>query len=89
VAKIKRYKYFSEKWPFHLTPGFATETLQSLGILRNIVRQEFERYEAPQLSVFGLVDHTHAATAQLLDDAIVRDGLADQMKRTFTLGPQS
>ncbi len=28
--------------------------------------------------VFGLVDHTHPAAAQLLDDAIVRDGLADQ-----------
>ena len=27
--------------------------------------------------VFGLVDDTHAAATKLLDDAIVRDGLAD------------
>jgi hypothetical protein len=66
--------------------GFAPETLQGLRILGDIVRQEFERHEAPELSVFRLVNHTHPATAQLLDDAVVRDGLTDQLKRTFTLG---
>jgi hypothetical protein len=30
-----------------------------------------------EAGVFGFVDHTHPATAQLLDNAIVRDGLAD------------
>jgi hypothetical protein len=30
-----------------------------------------------QSRVFGLVDHAHAATTKLLDDAVVRDGLAD------------
>jgi hypothetical protein len=30
--------------------------------------------------VFSFVDHTHAAAAQLLDDSVVRDGLADHSK---------
>ena len=34
-----------------------------------------------QAGVLGLVDDTHAATAQLLDDAVVRDGLADHVSR--------
>ena len=29
--------------------------------------------------VFGFVDNTHPAPAQLLQDAIVRDGLADEL----------
>jgi hypothetical protein len=32
---------------------------------------------AMQPGVFGLVNDTHAAAAQFLDDAVVRDGLAD------------
>ena len=36
--------------------------------------------------VFGLVNNTHPAAAQLLNDAVVRDGLADQMKRTSPSG---
>jgi hypothetical protein len=36
-----------------------------------------QRLLAPaKLQVFGLVNHTHSATAQLLDDAVVRDGLS-------------
>jgi hypothetical protein len=31
-----------------------------------------------KLGVLGLVDNTHATAAQLLDDAVVRDGLVDQ-----------
>ena len=30
-----------------------------------------------QARVFGLVDHAHATAAELFDDAIVGDGLAD------------
>jgi hypothetical protein len=30
-----------------------------------------------QTRVFSLVDHTHPATTELLNDAVVRDGLAD------------
>ncbi|PYX94715.1 MAG: hypothetical protein DMG71_11710, partial [Acidobacteria bacterium] len=33
--------------------------------------------EAVQLDVFSLVDDPHSTTTELLEDAIVRDGLAD------------
>ena len=38
-----------------------------------------------QRSVLGLVNDTHPAAAQLLDDAVVRDGLAGN--RTQPLSP--
>src|SRR5271169_5228995 len=60
-------------------PGFAAETLESLGVLRGIVGKKLESYEAAELSVFGFVDHTHAAAAKHFDDAVVRDGLADHV----------
>jgi len=31
-----------------------------------------------QARVFGLVHHAHPAPAQLLDDAVMRDGLSDE-----------
>src|SRR5713226_8553860 len=34
-----------------------------------------------QLYVLGLVDHTHTAAAEFLDDAVVRNGLADHWTR--------
>ena len=43
----------------------------------NIFGQEFERDEATKLGVLGLVDDAHAPAAELLDDAVMRDGLAD------------
>jgi hypothetical protein len=36
-----------------------------------------------QLHNLGLVDHAHPAATELLDDAVMRDGFADQRK----LGP--
>src|ERR1700728_30070 len=56
---------------------FAAKTFQSLRNLRDIFRQKLEGDEAPKLGVLGLVNHTHAAAAQFLDNAVVRDGLAD------------
>src|SRR6478736_3559433 len=58
--------------------GFTAETLQSLGVLGEFFRQEFQGYKTVEAGVFGLVDDAHAATAELLHDAVVRDGLADQ-----------
>jgi hypothetical protein len=57
--------------------GFAPKTFQRLRIARQIVRQKLKRDEASQAGIFGPVDHTHPATPELLDDAVVRDGLAD------------
>ena len=58
--------------------GFALEARQRLRVLGDIIGQELQGDEAIELGVFGLVDHTHAAAAELLDDAVVRDGLADE-----------
>ena len=54
-----------------------TETFQRLRVLCQFIWQEFERYEAPELNILGLEDHAHTAATDLLDDAVVRDGLAD------------
>ena len=57
--------------------GFTLEASESLCVLGYVVRQELEGYESVQPGVFGLVDHTHTATAEPLDDAVVGDGLTD------------
>src|SRR5882762_1985460 len=56
---------------------FALEACQGLGILGDLVGQEFERDKAMQPGVLGLVDDSHAAATELFDDAVVRDGLAN------------
>ena len=55
--------------------GLAAETLQGLMILREIVGEEFQSDETAQTGVLGFVDDTHAATAELLHDPVMRDGL--------------
>ena len=45
--------------------------------LKNFLRQKPERDRAVQPRVFGLIYHTHPDSACLLDDAVVRDSLAD------------
>jgi len=45
--------------------------------LRDIGGQEFESHKATELHALGLIDHTHPAAAEFLDDAVVRDGLVN------------
>ena len=59
----------------------ACERLRS----RRGAKQELERNRPLQARVFGLIDHPHTALAQLLQDAVVRDGLADQAGETVPL----
>jgi hypothetical protein len=54
--------------------------------LRHIVRQELERDEASEIGVLGFVDNAHPAAAQLLDEAVVRDGLTDHGTQAAMLG---
>ena len=42
--------------------------------------REFQSGMTMEFEARGLVDDTHAASAQPLDDAVVRDGLADHQK---------
>ncbi len=60
-------------------PGFrfASEAAQHLRVSGHFLGQEFEGDKATEIYILGLVDYSHPA-AQLLQDAIVRDGLADE-----------
>jgi len=57
--------------------GLTLESLQGLPVLREFFRQELQGDGALELGVLGLIDHTHAPAAQLLQDAIVGYALAN------------
>ena len=60
--------------------SFASKARQHQRVAGNVFGQKFERDKTLQPDVFCLVDHAHAAAPEFLDDAVVRDGLADQEK---------
>jgi hypothetical protein len=57
--------------------GLALETLLRLVTREEPLRQELQGHAATQARVLGPVDDTHAATAELLENAVMGDGLAD------------
>ena len=57
------------------------KTGERLRVAGNLFGQEFEGDEAMQARVFRFVDHAHPAAAELLDDAIMRDGPPDHRSR--------
>src|SRR5579864_632732 len=59
--------------------GFTTEALQGGGVLGHVVGEEFQGYEPAEREVFGLVDDSHAATTELVDDGVMRDGGGDHV----------
>ena len=60
---------------------FAAETLERLRVLGDVGGEEFEGHEAAQFGVFGLIDDTHPASAEFLENTVVRNGLADHEPR--------
>ncbi len=58
-------------------PSLALETFQRLSISGKLFGQEFQSDVAAQVHILGLVNDPHAAATELLQDAIVRHGLAD------------
>src|SRR5438445_12465944 len=54
--------------------GFLIETAETIAILREFFREDFERDFAAQLCVFGEINFAHAACAKLFEDAITRNG---------------
>src|ERR1700674_2615541 len=66
--------------------SFAAETLECLRVLRNVLRKKLKRNETPELSIFRFINNTHATTAQLLDDAITRNSLADHSRESYVAG---
>ena len=55
----------------------AMKSAQRLGIACHAFGKELQRDETVEARVLGFVDHAHAAAAQLLQDPVMRDGLAD------------
>ena len=53
---------------------FTAETLQSLGILLHVIGEKFQGHEAIKAGVQSLVDDTHSASTEFVQNAIVRDG---------------
>jgi hypothetical protein len=45
--------------------------------------KEFESHKAAKIGILGLIHHTHPAAAELLNDAVMRYGLADQSKTSL------
>src|SRR6266852_3380058 len=56
---------------------FTLETLQGLGVFVELFGKELQSKKTPETRVFGLVDHTHAPTPQLVKNAVVGDRSAD------------
>ncbi len=63
--------------------GLALKTSQGLRVTGDLVRQEFQGHKTVQPGVFGLVNDAHAAATELLDNAVVRDGLADHWRESY------
>ena len=57
--------------------SFSLETSQGLRVLCDVIGQKLQSDKPVQGYVFSLVDNTHPTAAQLFDDAVMRDGLAD------------
>lgn len=55
--------------------------VKCLSVLGDIMRKEFQSDQGAEIGVFRLVDHSHPVAAKLLDDAVVRNGVADQSWR--------
>jgi hypothetical protein len=55
----------------------SAKTFEHLWDLGEVVRKKFERDKPAEGGVLGFIDDPHAAAAQLFDDSVVRNGLAD------------
>src|ERR1700694_5429228 len=57
--------------------GFPLKAAESLRVFSYLVGQKLEGNKPAELHILGLIDHTHAAPTELLDDAVVRNSLAN------------
>ena len=53
------------------------EAFQGFAVSEQVIGKELDSHVATEPRVFGLVHHTHAAAAQLTQNAVVRDRLTD------------
>jgi hypothetical protein len=53
------------------------ERLYGPRVARYFIREKLQRHEAMAARVLGFIDHAHATTPELPDDALMRDGRVD------------
>ena len=71
---------------FYAGLSLATEAFKCLRVLRDIFGKKFEGDKSTERHVLGLIHNTHTTAAQLLDDEVVRNGLADHLSWTSPAG---
>jgi hypothetical protein len=59
--------------------GFIEKTFDGLLVAGEIRCKEFEHNVAAKLGVFGFIDNAHPAFAELGENFVVRDGLAEHI----------
>jgi hypothetical protein len=67
----------------------ALKTGQRLRVFGNFVGQKLQGDEAMQAEVLGLVNNAHPATTEFVDNAVVRDRLADHWRKMLRPGGKS
>src|ERR1017187_2554940 len=60
---------------------FPAEAFERLRVLSYVLGQNLQCDKAAKLGVLSLIDHTHAAATEFLDDTVVRNGLVDHWRR--------
>src|SRR4029077_15885934 len=63
-------------------PGFSLKTLDGEMILGNLFGEELHGDAAAKFEIFSLVNHTHAAATQLLQNAVVGNSSPNHRKET-------
>ncbi len=63
--------------------GFTLKAAQSLRIAGYFFGKKFQCDETVETRVFGFVDDAHAAAAEFFDDAVMRNGEADERRVGF------
>jgi hypothetical protein len=52
----------------------------------DVFGEELEGYEAAEFRILSFINYAHAAATQPFDDAVMRDGLANHVRRTNSEG---
>ena len=58
---------------------FALESAKAIRVARHLLRQHFDGDVSIEPFVMRAEDHTHPARADFLDDAVVAEGLTDEV----------
>ncbi len=65
--------------------GLTLKAFPNILVAQQMARKKLQRNEPLEFGVLGLIDNAHAALADFLEDAVVRDCLADQDVRIVPL----